>query len=370
MDVTLLPYVSIIILNYNGKNYIRRCVESVLKSEYYNFELVIIDNNSTDDSFDIVKSEFHDDRIKLIRNSKNLGFASGNNLGVNYAKGEYIVLLNVDTEVDTKWLGELISVMQSDLTIGAAQAKLLSLDDKSLFDSAGDYLDFYGFSFRRGGDWIEKDSGQYDNIQDIFSARGAAVITRKQIVQEIGLFDDDYFLSFEDIDFCWRVKLYGKRVTFVPKSIVYHKGAGISSENAGKVNSMHGTKNIMMTMLKNYNRTHLIKFAIIPHFISLITGLFILEQFIMRRENKFMNIKNRLMAFYWLLSNSSNIRSKRRYVQSMRKTQDSEIMKSMLKTSVLDILVYMYNIGRLGRSKATMLYFTNHVQGSKYSIEK
>jgi len=370
MIVTSSPYVSIIILNYNGQKYIRRCVETVLKSEYDNFELLIVDNNSSDNSFDIVKSEFHDARIRLVRNNRNLGFASGNNLGANYARGEYIVLLNVDTEVHSKWLTELVAVMQSDLTIGAAQAKLLSLDDKSIFDSAGDYLDFYGFSFRRGGDWVEKDSGQYDNIKDIFSARGAAVITRKEIVQQIGLFDDDYFLSFEDIDFCWRVKLYGKRVTFVPNSIVYHKGAGISSQVSDNITNMHATKNIIMTMIKNYNRVHMIKFAIIPHFLSFITGLFILEQFLLRRDNKFMIIKNRLRAFYWLLSNSSKLRSKRRYVQSMRKTQDSEIMKSMLRTSALDILIYMFNIGRLGRSKATMIYFSNHVQGSNTCIEK
>ncbi|HZL23181.1 MAG TPA: hypothetical protein VFC05_07645, partial [Nitrososphaeraceae archaeon] len=111
-----------------------------------------------------------------------------------------------------------------------------------------------------------------------------------------------------------------------------------------------------------YNSIHVIKFAIIPHFISLITGLFILEQFILRRDNKFMIIKNRLRAFYWILSNSRKIRSKRRFVQSIRKTQDSEIMKSMLRTSPLEILIYMFNIGRLGRSNATMIYFSNHVQ--------
>jgi GT2 family glycosyltransferase len=357
-----LPYVSIIVLNYNGKKYIKRCIECVLNSEYDNFELVVVDNNSTDNSFDIVRNEFHDDRIKLIRNKKNVGFASGNNVGANYAKGQYFVFLNIDTEVHPKWLIELIDVMESDPTIGAAQSKLLSLDDNSIFDSAGDYLDFYGFSFRRGGDWLEKDSGQYDTMQDIFSARGAAVITRKEIVKEIGLFDDDYFLAFEDIDFCWRVKLYGKRIVFVPNSIVYHKGAGISSTVPDSFKNMHGTKNIIMTMIKNYDTTHMIKYAIIPHFLSLITGLFILEQFIMKREHKYTNIKNRLRAFYWLVSNSNKLRSKRRYVQNMRKIQDSEIMKNMLRTSVLDLLIFMFNMGKLGRTKATMIYFTNHLQ--------
>src|SRR2546425_1137542 len=174
-----LPLVSIIILNYNGAKYISQCLKSVLISDYRNFELIIVDNNSSDSSIDIVESEFSDNRIKVIKSDKNLGFAGGNNLGADYAKGDYFVLLNIDTLVDPKWLSELVSVMESDNAIGAAQPKLLSLDDKTVFDSAGDYLDFFGNSFRRGGDWYEKDKGQYESVHEIFSARGAAMITRK-----------------------------------------------------------------------------------------------------------------------------------------------------------------------------------------------
>lgn len=356
------PLISIIILNYNGRKYIRQCIESVLESDYDNFELIVVDNNSTDKSIDIVRAKFDDDhRIKLIRNSKNLGFATGNNIGVLHAKGEYLALLNVDTVVHPKWLRELIAVMEPDPTIGVSQPKILLLDNKSLFDSAGDYLDFYGLSFSRGGEWPEKDIGQYNTVHDIFSARGAALVTRKEIVQRIGLFDDDYFLDFEDIDFCWRVRLYGRRVVFVPNSIVYHKGAGISSQVSFDIKGMHPTKNILMTMIKNYNTSHMINLVIIPHFISFITGLFMLEQLLMKRRDKLKRIKYRIQGHFWILSNITKIRAKRRYVQNtIRNVPDSEIMKYMLKTSKWDLWIYMVNIIKFGRSKATMLYFNSH----------
>src|SRR3989454_10948858 len=246
------PLASVIILNYNGEKYISQCVKSVLKSDYDNFELIIVDNNSSDHSLDIVEREFSDNRIKVIKSDKNLGFAGGNNFGAEHATGKYFILLNIDTIVDPQWLSELVSVMELDDTIGAAQPKLLSLDDKTVFDSAGDYLDFFGNSFRRGGDWYEKDKGQYDSVHEIFSARGAAMITRKEIVEKIGLFDNDYFLDFEDIDFCWRLRLFGFRVVFVPSAIVYHKGRGVSSENQD-MRSFNALKNRFMTMVKNYD---------------------------------------------------------------------------------------------------------------------
>jgi GT2 family glycosyltransferase len=361
---SIWPVISIIILNHNGMKYIQQCIESVLKSEYDNFELLVVDNDSTDKSLDIIKTEFNDDdRIKVIRSNKNLGFAAGNNIGARHAKGDYIVLLNIDTLVHPKWLRELITVMECDPAIGVAQPKLLLLDNKSLFDSAGDYLDFYGFSFRRGGEWLEKDVGQYDTIHDIFSARGAALVTRKEIVQQIGLFDDDYFLDFEDIDFCWRVRLYGKRVVFVPNSIVYHKGAGISSQASFDIKGIHPSKNIVMTIIKNYNTINMVKYGIAIHILSFFTGFFIIEQFILRRDHKLMRIRHRVQAYIWLVRNIKKLQAKRRCIQNdIRKVSDSEIMKYMLKTSIWDIGIHIINVIKLGRLKSEMLYFNDHIQ--------
>lgn len=362
MTTDNLPLVSVIVLNYNGEKYISQCVKSVLKSDYDNFELIVVDNNSSDHSIEIVEREFSDNRIKIIKSDKNLGFAGGNNLGAEHAKGKYFVFLNIDTIVDSHWISELVSVMEADDTIGAAQPKLLSLDDKTIFDSAGDYMDFFANSFRRGGDWQEKDTGQYDSVHEIFSARGAALVTRKDIVEKIGLFDIDYFMDFEDIDFCWRLRLFGFRVMFVPKSIVYHKGGIISLENPG-VKSIHPLKNRFMTMIKNYDTVNMIHYAILPLLLNFFTGLFLVEA-LMKRSSDL--AKKRFRGYLWIFCNVGKLRAKRRHIQyNIRKVPDSEVMKNMIKTSRWQLRIYYFNILRYGIPKARMLYFNKGVSKIK-----
>jgi GT2 family glycosyltransferase len=353
------PFVSIILLNYNGLAYIRNCVYSVLKSDYTNFELIIVDNNSTDKSIDIIESDYNDDRIKIVRNDKNLGFAGGNNLGAQYAKGRYLALLNIDTIVDSQWLTELVRLMEYDSSVGIAQPKLLSLSNKSIYDSAGDYIDFFGNCFRLGGGWEEKDVGQYDTIHEIFSARGAALLTRKEIVENIGLFDEDFFMNFEDIDFSWRVRLNGKRVVFVPRSIVYHKGHGIISK--APLNSsyleMHNFKNIKTSMIKNYNFIHMVKYAALPLVAELITCFFLVEPYITQPENKSARIRGKLKGYFWILANANRLRKKRLHIQrNIRRVPDSQVMKYMLGTSIWHLLTWAFNVKKFGYGKARMLY--------------
>jgi GT2 family glycosyltransferase len=354
-----LPLVSIILVNYNGKNYIKQCIQSILKTQYKNFELIVVDNDSSDQSLDDINEELHDFRIKILRNTRNLGFAEANNIGVKHTNGTYVVLLNIDTRVHSTWLEELIWVMEHDCTIGVAQPKLLSLDDRTTYDSAGDYLDFFGNCFRRGGSWYEKDNGQYDIVQDIFSARGAALITRREIIEKIGLFDDNFFMFFEDFDFCWRVRLYGKRVVFVPQAIVYHKGGGISTnQQSSESANMHAFKNQFVCLLKNYNTTNMIKYAVLYLIIYLATGLFLFEPFIIRRNDKKAWIKGRLQAYYWIFRNIRKLRNSRYEVQhTIRKVSDSEIMKYMIRTSLLDTTNLAINIQKIGLLNAKMHYF-------------
>jgi GT2 family glycosyltransferase len=360
-----LPLVSIILLNYNGIKYIRNCLQSILKSDYRNFELIIVDNNSTDKSIDIVEKEFyHDNRIKIIKSNKNLGFAVGNNLGAKHAKGKYLSLLNMDTIVDARWLTELIGILEYDNTIGVAQSKLLSLADNSIYDSAGDYIDFFGNNFRRGA-WQsggEKDIGQYDTVHDIFSARGAALFTTKEIVDNIGLFDEDFFMTFEDIDFSWRVRLYGKRVVFVPKSIVYHEGQGITSKEPAVISllDMLAYKNIRMCMIKNYDFFHMIIYGIVSMIADIATGYFLLDPFITQTDNKSARIRGKLKGYLWILCNVKKLSLKRQYIQhNIRKVPDSEIMKYMIRTSIWDLIVWAFNVKKFGHTRARTLYIEN-----------
>ena len=252
------PLVSVILLNHNGKNFLNECLESVLNSNYHNFEVLLIDNASTDDSIKIAKEKFgKSPYLRILRNFDNLGFAAGNNVGVKYGQGEYVVFLNNDTIVEPHWLVELVSVMETDAKIGAAQSKLLSLADKRFIDSAGDFIDYYGFPIRRGS-WGEEDKGQYDLIEEIFSARGAAAIVRSKILTEIGAFDADFYLNYEDIDLCWRIRLNGYKIVFVPKSRVYHMGG--ASVTSSTLSIFYTEKNRISALLKNMSCKYLVKY--------------------------------------------------------------------------------------------------------------
>lgn len=138
------PTVSIIIVNFNGLKHLNKCLSSVLKTEYSNFEIVLVDNGSSDGSVDYVKKNFAVERLKLIELPQNRGFAEGNNSGVKKARGKYIVLLNNDTEVDSEWLTPLVNTMESDAGIGAAQPKILLMNRRNRFDSAGNFINLIG----------------------------------------------------------------------------------------------------------------------------------------------------------------------------------------------------------------------------------
>jgi GT2 family glycosyltransferase len=251
MKVLYVPQVSVIIVNYNKKDLLGKCLESVFGSDYPNFEVVLVDNASTDESVELVKKKFGTKCfLKIIQDSENLGAALGRNIGVKAAKGEYMVFLDNDTEVCKNWLWELVRVLESDHTIGAAQCKLISVCDKKRFDSAGGLVDGFGFPVERGAQ--EKDVGQYDKLDEIFWAKGAAFAVRRNVLIEAGYFDSDYFLEYEEIDLCWRIWLRGYRIVFVPSSVVFHVGGG-----APIFKGYHYHKNHITTLLKNYALSNL-----------------------------------------------------------------------------------------------------------------
>lgn len=356
------PAVSIIIVNYNGGDFIVDCIDSVVKSHLENIEIIVVDNCSTDNSLEMLRRRFNDSRILLIENKENLGFARANNLGYKNSKGDYLALLNVDTIVDGNWLTEILSAMESEPSIGAAQPKLLKLDDHTLYDSTGDFIDFYGFSYRRGGEWEEIDQGQYDTKIEIFSARGAALVTRKKLIDRIGLFDESLFMSYEDIDLCWRILLSGRRVIFVPSSIVYHKGSGIISRQSPRI-SMHVSKNRYLCLLKNFDRINVIKFALFPLLVEICSGFFIWQPFIMRNDHKIIRIRGKLLAYYWILRNSSRIIESRRFVQKdVRKVPDSFIMIRMIHTSPVQMLRLIVNSIRYGKTAASQNYVNKQLK--------
>jgi hypothetical protein len=343
-----LPMVSIIILNYNGKDFLNECLNSVLNSNYPNFEIILVDNASTDDSIKLAIEKYGSSpTLKIIKNEGNLGFAKGNNVGTSYAKGKYVLFLNDDTVVEPNWLVELVNVMESDAEIGAAQSKLISLGDKKTIDSAGDFVDYYGLSFQRG--WGEEDKGQYYQIEEIFSARGAAFIVRSKILAEIGAFDADFFFCYEDIDLSWRIRLNGYKVVFVPKSVVYHIGS--ASVIASSINVFHIEKNRLLTVLKNMPLTYIAKYNPLTFTLGEIMGDLILKRPAL--------LYARTKAIFWVLTNFKGILCKRLTIQRNFKKIDQKIIdKQMLKTNLAQLLLLFMVQIRLGEKQATKYYFS------------
>jgi len=227
MTRTSDPKVSVIVLNYNGRHLLEECLESLLSQTYPAFEIIVVDNGSTDDSLPFLEERYHA-RITLIKNSTNLGFAEGNNIGIAAAKGEYIALLNNDAVADMHWLEELVSAAQgSDATFSMWASKIMFYDRRDMIDTAGHLI--YPDGLNRGRGKHEIDHGQYDTQEEVFFPSGCAALYAKKMIDEIGAFDRDFFAYGDDTDLGIKARLAGWKCFFVPTSVVYHR----SSATAG-----------------------------------------------------------------------------------------------------------------------------------------
>ena len=209
--------ISIVILNFNSGNLLTDCVDSILKSTYKNFEIIVVDNDSKDHSQEKCKNKFA--QIKLIQNKENFGYCEGNNIGIRQAKGEFIVILNPDTTVDANWLIELLKGFKK-FGEGLYQPKLLTMNNHKIIGSAGNMINIFGFGYSRGRG--EEDNGQYDKEEQISYASGTCLFTSRKILEKIGLLDSFLFAYHDDLELGWRGIELGIKSYYVPKSIVYH----------------------------------------------------------------------------------------------------------------------------------------------------
>ena len=211
------PLVSIIILNYNAGELLINCVESVFQTKYSNFEVIVVDNISSDNSHKKCKEKF--EKIQLIENSKNFGYCEGNNIGIRKAKGEFIVILNPDTIVESNWLDEFF-IAHSKYGDGLYQPKILSLYEKEVLQSTGNMIHLFGFGFAR--DKGVKDKNQFKEIEKIGYASGTCLFTSSKVLDKIGLLDPFLFLYHDDLDLGWRAAQLGINSYFVPNVKILH----------------------------------------------------------------------------------------------------------------------------------------------------
>lgn len=311
------PLVSIIIVNWNGKKHLQYCLPSLIKINYPNYEVILVDNGSVNGSVELVEDNYK--KITIIENKTNLGFAEGNNKGIRRAKGEYILFLNNDTKVKPDFLTKLVKDLEGNPEIAAAQSKILLMDNPKLLDSIGSFLTWTGFLTHFG--FREKNKKGLNKKMEIFSAMGVCLLFRKDVLKEVGFFDKDFFAYFEETDLCWRTWLAGYKIIYAPQSVIYHKKGATSSLMANSFVIYHSFKNRICSLLKNLEIKNLI--WMLPLHL-LVCNLIILGYlFKGKPKNSFFILK----AFSWNIFNFWGTLEKRRVVQNkIRKISDKALL--------------------------------------------
>lgn len=237
--------ISVVIPTWNGKKWLKVCLPSLREQTFKDFEVIVVDNGSNDGSNEYVKKYFPE--YRLVELAKNFGFAGGVNRGIEASVGENIVLINNDMKTDKDFLKQLYLSLQ-DKKVGLVAAKVLQYYHPSLIDSAGDYIDIVGHANNIGqGD----DSEKYNKSIDIFLVTGGACLIRREVLAKVGLFDEDYFAYFEDVDLCLRAQYCGFKAAFQPKAIVHHVHKATSSRNRALLEYWQ-FRNMTMNVIKDF----------------------------------------------------------------------------------------------------------------------
>ena len=247
------PRVAVLVLNYNGLNWLKRCLPSVFRTEYANFEVWVIDNGSTDGSIDFVRTTQPNARI--LQFEKNLGFAEAYNRAITHVQADYVVLLNNDTIVlNPDWISRLLETAEADGRIAGVQCKLVLMKDQTRLDSVGGMGIKYWLGFTDIGK-LAVDTGQYDNppVAPFYLCAAGALISRRAFLT-VGGFDAQYFAYVEDVDLCWRLRLAGYLIAYQPAAKVAHFWQGSSNQSVDWRTYMQ-RRNLLRTIMKNCGST-------------------------------------------------------------------------------------------------------------------
>lgn len=329
-----MPTVSVIVLNYNGKDFLFKCLETIKSQTYSNIQTIVVDNNSTDGSDEVIKVY---PQIVFIKNPDNYGYTKANNIGVSHANGDLLLLLNNDTELFPNTIEELVKSYKPHTLLAPTQI-IKSRGEEQEVEGIG--ADIFGYPFA----YSDKSKNK------LFYVDGAALFISKKDYLELGGFDEELFIFQEDIDLSWRARLYGMSIATCPSAKLYHySGASVSGGNAGS-SQIYTTsyfrrflneKNVIRNILKNYSV--LIVLILLP------TLLFfhICEITILLLLGKIEAIKCYTKAYGWNIKNLSSTLKYRNLVQKHRKISDFQILKNMhLRYSKLSAFLRLKQIPR------------------------
>lgn len=326
------PLASVIIVTYNAKKYVNACLRAVYQNNYPNFEVVVVDNGSSDGTKEELTQRFGlHSNFHFLELGENKGPAYARNYGVNHSQGQYLAFLDSDTLPQPDWLSAIVDCFEKDKTVGAVQCKLLLASFPDCYDYAGDYLGNFGFLIQRAKE-KEIDKGQYDRQDEILSAKSAGMGIRRNVFDSIGGFDADYFMFLEETDLGWRTWLAGYRVIFLPESVVLHEFGTTSILHPKLANrnvKFHGTKNYITTNYKNLGAINLIKilpFHLLSWVVMTITTLI---------RGNLTEGSHMFYALAWFFLNLPQLTKKRSLIQNKRIRPDRELFPIISRSKPL-----------------------------------
>lgn len=317
-----VPLISVVIVNWNGESIIQKCIRSVLDQEYPSLEIIVVDNASTDGSAAMITHQFPS--IRLVRNTSNVGFATGSNQGVNQATGEYILFLNTDAWLGKDFFPPLVQEFQRDPKLAAAGPLLLRANDPTLLDTCGSYWTLYTWLYHFG---YGKEASRkiYHTPRDFFAIKGAVFIVRKDAFDRVGSFDNDFWCYYEETDLCHRFWIAGYKCRYLPVSTAYHEGGVTSKKFFHARIQFHNFKNQLQSFLKNFSFRSLL--WILPVHILFMIGISIV--WIIR--GKVSIAISPYAAIAWTCYNIRPIVNKRKMVQTTRELADTAFLPYVTK---------------------------------------
>jgi GT2 family glycosyltransferase len=307
--------VSVIIVNYNGREYLKDCLSSVLGQSYKDFEVLLVDNCSTDGSTDYVRKNFP--QVKVFKNPDNMGYGGGNNIGFKNARGDCIAVLNPDTIVDREWLKELVNAIQRRLDAKMVTSKVLLHQDSKRINACGNDIHFTGLVFSRG---LSERENYYAKEEYVVAPSGCSFLVPRELIEEIDFFDTEFsnHWLFEDTDLAIRLQVRGYKCLFVPSSKVYHKFT-LKMDMQRYFMLERGR---YLLLFKNFSRRTLI--FLLP---SLILTEVLTWGYALYKGKEY--IVSKAMAYKWILKNFHRIFKKQAKFKKLRRLSDKEILEYM-----------------------------------------
>lgn len=264
------PRLTVVIPNWNGVRFLKLCLASLRDQSFEDFETIVVDNGSTDGSVELVKNDFPE--VHVLHMVENRGFSAAANAGIRASEAEYVALLNNDTEQSPGWLEALAHAAEDHPEAGFFASKLVNFHDRRILDGAGDALRLSGLPYRLGHG--ERDGGRYDAPSYVFGACAAAALYRREMLDEIGLFDEDFVSYCEDGDLSFRAQLAGYGCFYVPDSLVYHMGSASTGGKRSATSTRLGTRNSLSLLVKNLPLSvapHVLPFFVLGQLARLLT---------------------------------------------------------------------------------------------------